>query len=276
MTQNRRFKKRVRARMAETGESYSAAYQLLRNITMEETPMTDSFQLVHNQDFGFSLELPSSWRDVGPDIYNSTFEVARYLRTPNKIHDGIVNVFWDIPGESLRSLVEVGNSTPWDLNLKDLREEGITEVSTEELELGGRHAIRLDWATSFQDIEDWASRSYFMEVRGKYVCLNMGTSNRAQDAELYDRVAKSFDAIEKAVGIVLVRKSDTPSEFVAKVLEKVFAYTERRALQQSVRMNTINEAVVALVPENKTIEILKTVEELSRASGYGLTARTAS
>ncbi|MFT5210570.1 MAG: hypothetical protein ACI9CE_002296 [Flavobacterium sp.] len=103
MTQNRRFKKRVRASMTQTAESYSVAYQLLRNSTMEETSMADNFQTVTNHDFGFSLQLPASWRDVGPDIYNSAFEVSRFLRTSGKINDGIVNVFWDVPGESLQS-----------------------------------------------------------------------------------------------------------------------------------------------------------------------------
>ena len=98
MTQDRRCKKRVRARIAKTGESYTVAYQSLRKLMTEEESMVDKLKTVTNHDFGFSLQIPGGWRDVGPDIYNSAFEVARYLRTAGRIQDGIVNIFWDIPG----------------------------------------------------------------------------------------------------------------------------------------------------------------------------------
>lgn len=278
MTQNRTFKKRVRARMAETGESYSAANQLLRNSTlqdlvMEETSMTENLQLVTNQDFGFSLQLPATWRDVGPDVYNSTFKMVRYLRTSGKIHDGIVNVFWDIPGDSLRSLVEVGNPSTFDLSVKGLKDEGISDISTSDVEIGGREAIRLNWASPLGDIDDWASRSYFMCVRNKFVCLNMGTSDRVGDAELYDQVARSFSAIEDTIGIVLVRDEATPGDFVAEVLETAFQYSHRNALQRSIRMNTQQESVVALVEEKDAPRIIGLVAEQSQKAGYGLTAR---
>ena len=243
MTQDRRFKKRVRVRMAKTGESYSAAYQFLRNSTMEETSMTDEFNTVTNHDFGYSLQLPTSWRVVGPDIYNSAFEISRYLRTSGKIHDGIVNVFWDVPGESLQSLVDVGAPPIFDLSAKSLRSEGVTDISVSNLEIGGREAIRLDHAYKLGDIEDWASRSYFMRIRGKFVILNMGTSDRASDRALYDQIASSFNAIEDSVGIVLVRDEDTPGAFVAEVLEMTFQYPHRKALQRSIRMNTQRESV---------------------------------
>jgi hypothetical protein len=273
MTQDRRFKKRVRERMANTGESYSAAYQFLRNSTMEETSMTDEFKTVINHDFGYSLQLPTNWRDVGPDIYNSAFEVSRYLRTSGKIHDGIVNVFWDVPGESLHSLVEVGDPPIFDLSVKSLRNEGVTDISVSNLEIGGRETIRLDHAYKLGDIEDWASRSYFMRIRGKFVILNMGTSDRTSDRALYDQIASSFNAIEDSVGIVLVRGEDTPGAFVAEVLEMAFQYPHRKALQRSIRMNTQSESVVALIDENDATRIIELVAERSREAGYGLTAR---
>lgn len=278
MTQNRRFKKRVRARMAATGESYSAAYQLLRNSQLEEQPMTEQFQLINDQDFGYSLELPTSWRDVGPDIYNSTFEVARYLRKSGDIHAGIVNVFWDIPGDSLRSLTETGNSVGFDINLKDLKEEGVDEVSSTDTEIDGRESIRIDWATSLPEynVTDWATRSYFFKVRGKFVCLNMGTSTRKADAMLFDQIAASFCAIEDTVSIVLKQDTSTPADFVADVLESEFQYTKRKARQRSVRMSTQNESVVAIVSKQSADEIIESVASLSQQSGQSLTARVAS
>tara|TARA_R110002072_G_scaffold46082_10_gene127982 strand:- start:10324 stop:11064 length:741 start_codon:yes stop_codon:yes gene_type:complete len=240
---------------------------------MEELPMTERLQLVTHHDFGYSLQLPGSWRDVGPDIYNSAFEVARYLRNSPKIHDGIVNVFWDMPGESLQSLVEVGNPPIFDLSVESLRQEGITDISVSNVEIGGRQAIRLDWATPLGDINDWASRSYFMQIRDKFVCLNMGTSDRVGDCALYDQIANSFNAIEDTVGIVLVRDDSTPGAFVAEVLEKAFQYPQRKALQRSIRMNTQSESVVALIAETDAAQVIELVAEQSRQSGYGLTAR---
>jgi ATP-dependent Clp protease adapter protein ClpS len=206
---------------------------------------------------------------VGPDIYNSAYEVSRYLRTSGKIHDGIVNVFWDIPGESLQSLVEVGDF----LSVESLRTEGVTDISVSNLEIGGRKAIRLDHVYKLGDIDDWASRSYFMQIRRNFVCLNMGTSDRASDCALYDQIANSFNAIEDSVGIVLVRDDETPATFVVEVLEMTFRYPHRKALQRSVRMNTQHESVVALVEEGDAPRIIESVAEQSRKAGYGLTAR---
>ena len=274
MTQNRRFKKRVRTRMAQTGESYSAAYLALRNLNLEETPMTEPFQLVTNQDFGFSIDLPSSWRDVGPDIYNSAFEVAPYLRKSGNIHAGIVNIFWDLQGQStLRSLVDVGDTELFDLSVKGLTEEGIPEISTMDTELDGRETIRLDWAQPLGEIEDWASRSYFTKVRGKFICLNMGTSDRHGDAALFDHIASSFRVIEETVGIVLVRDASTPSSFVAEVLGSQFKYSKRKALQQSIRMNTQNESVVALVDHQDADQVIQSIAKLSQETGIRLSAR---
>ena len=42
MTQNKKFKRLVRARAAKTGESYATAYRHLRAPTTEESPMTNT------------------------------------------------------------------------------------------------------------------------------------------------------------------------------------------------------------------------------------------
>ena len=128
MTRNRRLKRRVRARIAKTGESYTTAMRHLRKHSPEEIRMADNaFQTIINHDFGFSLRIPSGWRDVGPDIYNSVYEVARYLRHAPRIHDGIVNIFWDVgPAESTRALAETGDCSVFDLNRECLEKEGIT------------------------------------------------------------------------------------------------------------------------------------------------------
>lgn len=273
MTQDRRFKKRVRARMAETGESYTTAYRNLRHHLTEETSMSQSLQTVTNHDFGYSLQIPESWRDVGPDLYNSPFEIARYLRNSPKIHDGIVNVFWDLGGESLRSLVERGNPDVFDLSVASLRDEGITDISVTDTWLGNLESIRLEYVYKLGDIDRWASRSYFAEVRGRFVCVNMGTSDLGSDADLYDAIALSFSAIENSVGIMLVRDDNTPGEFVAEVLEKTFNYQHRKAMQRSIQMNAQRESVVALVEADDAPAIVAAIAELSRERQYALTAR---
>lgn len=276
MTQNRRFKKRVRARIAKTGESYSTACGHLRKSNQEDDTMAENaFQTVINHDFGYSLRLPVGRRDVGPHIYNSVFEVARYLRNEPKIHDGIVNLFWDLPGESTRQLAETGEKSVFDLNRTCLEKEGVKDISIDEVTIGGRPATRLDHAYKLGDIDNWASRSYFMAVRNTFICLNMGTSDVDADRRLYDEIADSFKVIDDVASIVLARDADTPDDFITGLLEDTFAYQSNKAMQRLVRIKAQRESVVALVDAAKARGIVDTVNEKSRAAGYGLQCRIA-
>lgn len=260
--------------MAETGESYSTAYRRLRHSNLEED-MTEPLNVVTNHDFGFSLKLPESWRDVGPDVYNSPLEVARYLRHSGNLHAGIVNIFWDIPGDSIDSLVVTGGPSNCDISIKGLQEYGIHAVTRTELELDSRRTICLSFQETLGDIKAWASQAYFLEIRGKLVCVNLGTSTLEQDKALYEQIISSFRAIEDPVGIVLTRDMKTPSEFVSDILQTEFRYTKRNAVQRATRMDTQQEAVVALVHQQEALTVIESVSKRSAAAGYGLSARVA-
>jgi len=239
----------------------------------------NEFHTVTNHDFGYSLSLPSTWRDVGPDIYNSVFEVARYLRNQPHIHDGIVNLFWDIPGDSPCAAAERGDPDVFDLSRESLEKEGVRDISISETRIGDRDAVRLDHAYHLRhkdiDIEHWASRSYFMSVRDTLVCLNMGTSSVDDDRELYDRIAGSFSVIEDAASIVIARGDDVPDDFLAELLESIFDYRRDRARQRVVRMKAQGESVVALVEAVDAPSIVASVARQSAAAGYSLDCRIA-
>jgi ATP-dependent Clp protease adapter protein ClpS len=273
MTHDRRFKKRVRARIAETGESYTVAYQHLRHLSSEETSMSENkFQKITNHDFGYSLQIPSGWRDVGPFIYNSAFEVARYLKKDDDLHEGIVNIFWGFPGKSTRWLAETGDASVFDLSQAGLEKEGIKKTSISETHIGNRPATRLNWESN---TGDWSTRCYFMAVRDTFICLNMGSREPTRDCQLFDEIANSFDAIEDTAGIVFVRDDKTPASFVTNLLEEVFDYRHDQATQRLVRINAQRESVVALVPKVEASQIVSALNERSKAAGYSLTCRTA-
>jgi ATP-dependent Clp protease adapter protein ClpS len=275
MTHDRRFKKRVRARIARTGESYTVAYQILRQQPSEEVAMTDhKVQIINNHDFGYTIEVPSTWRDAGPDIYNSAFEIARYLRNAPAIHDGIVNIFWGLPGESRQSAAQTGDPKVFDLNRDCLEKEGVT-ATLKEVQLSGRSATRLDHAYKFGTIEHWASRSYFMEIRGAIVCLNMGTSDVNKDGPIFDWIAASFTPLENATGIILIHDGATPASIVSQLLVDKFGYTERRATQRLVKMTTQKESVVALVDSDQALQLAKSINKASLKNGYSLSCRVA-
>ena len=280
MTQDRRFKKRVRARIAKTGESYSTAYQHLRKLSSEETTMAENeFQTITNHDFGYTLRIPSDWRDVGPFIYNSAFEIARYVKTADNIHDGIVNIFWGFPGKSTRSLAETGvPSSEFNYSQASLEREGIKKTSVSETHIGDCPATRLDWEAdvNYRTTNFWSTRCYFMAVRDTFMCLNMGSPDPTRDRELYDEIANSFDVIENCVGIVFVRDDETPASFVTGLLEKAFDYRHDQATQRLVRINEQRESVVALVNASEADAVVQTLNEQSKDAGYSLTCRVAS
>lgn len=276
MTQNRRFKKRVRARIAKTGESYAAACRHLRRSNQEDANMAENeFQTIINHDFGYRLAIPVGWRDVGPHIYNSVFEIARYLRNEPRIADGIVNLFWDLPGASSRQLAESGDCAVFDLNRACLEKEGVTDISISEVTIGNRPATRLDHAYRLGDIDNWASRSYFMAVRNTFICLNMGTSSIEANSMLYDDIAASFHVVDEVASVLLVRDDKTPDTFIVDVLEHTFDYSHDKALQRLVLIKAQHECVVALVDASKAANIVDAVNAQSHSAGYSLRCRVA-
>jgi len=176
-----------------------------------------------------------SCRGLSPRM--AVFEVARYLRNAPVIHDGIVNVFWGLPTDSRQSAANTGDSDVFDLNKACLAKEGVT-ATVREVMLGSRPATRLDHAYKLGDIEHWASRSYFMEIRGAVICLNMGTSDVLKDGPMFDWIAESFKPIENITGIILIHDGQTPAAVVSQLLVDNFDYTPRKATQRLVKMTT--------------------------------------
>ncbi|MEM7366412.1 MAG: ATP-dependent Clp protease adaptor ClpS [Pseudomonadota bacterium] len=271
MTHDRRFKKRVRARIAKTGESYTTAFRHLR--TSEESRMTEINELkpLVEHDFGYSLLIPSSWRSYAADIYNSPLEVARYMRDGPDVAPGIVNVFWNTPGESPRAIAEKQKEY---LENAEIEGQTFKEFAVDDMKIDGRAVTRLYSRSKLGTIENWVSRSHFMAVRGVHICLNMATPNDEADATLYERIAESFSVIERATAIVLEHDGETPVDFVSDLLVEHFSYRSDQATQRMVRINAQRESVVSLVDASQAETIVAEINGKIAEAGHSLRCRT--
>lgn len=77
MTARKRFKQRVRARAAKTGESYAVARRQLDHRPGQE-PKVPEFRNVTNTLHGFAIDLPEGWREVPPEALATHWQVASF------------------------------------------------------------------------------------------------------------------------------------------------------------------------------------------------------
>ena len=264
MTRNRRFKKRVRARIAHTGESYSTACRRLRQLASEEL-MQETLTTLNGHDFGYQIDIHENWRDVGTDRYNSPFEVARYVRNNDRLHDGIVNIFWDLEGDNAR---EVAARTQ-----AELKAEGVTESELLDVTLGDRPAVLHAHAYPLHDIEHWASRTHYIDVGARIACVNLATEDIEADAELFDRIGQSFRAVDDAVGIVLSHDDAASESFVKSVLVDVFNYVPAETTRRCVRIRAQRESIVAMVDRSRLADIEEDLASRGNAAGHPLQYR---
>lgn len=270
MTRDRRFKKRVRARISQTGESYSTACRRLRLLaseerTMQETSTQETLTTVSGHDFGFEIDIPENWRDMGPDRHNSPFEVARYQRNKDRLHDGIVNIFWHMDADSPRAMAEKVQA--------QMKEKGLKESTLSDVTLGDRPALLHEHAYPLLDMEHWASRTHYLDVGGHVVCVNLATDNIGRDADLFDRIAPTFRAEDDTVGIVFSYDEAVPEPFVTTVLQEVFNYAPAEAVQRFVRMRTQRECVVAMVARVSAGTVQADLTARAAAAGHPLPCR---
>ena len=68
MTVDKSLKRLIRARMNETGETYTAARQFF--LSSEENIMSGTkYKRVTKAELGFELEIPNDWIEVDPDLH---------------------------------------------------------------------------------------------------------------------------------------------------------------------------------------------------------------
>lgn len=258
MTARKALKRLIRARMKQTGESYTAARQFFldakENINM-------SMKTICNPDFGLSLHVPESWEEREPDLNNGPFEIMRFVRSDG---DRFACSVFRPQGNDPRALAEA--------NQADLATKGFNDFALADITLSNREAVKLDFQ---KPTDGTARRHYFIPLKGQLFVLTLATRQIEEDARLFDQIAASLDVIADPVSIVLRKEDDTPASFVVDTLEGLFGYSHSKALRTAVRIDSQCEGVVALVAKQDAAALVDQVTQRATTEGVSLQCRIA-
>ncbi len=184
MTADRDLKKLVRARSGNTGESYAVARRRLLERPPGGNMESASLHAVERPDLGFTIWVPESWTEFPPQPSNSSHEVARFRYRDEGRHICLVFRQPGRPGFTPQFLAEESR--------RRLEGKGFEHFSTEELTLGGRAAVRMNYDTARFDFGPWFVREYFLVAEDVGFSLGLGTSRPKLDATTYDEMAERF------------------------------------------------------------------------------------
>src|SRR5688500_16995894 len=110
MTARKRFKRRVRARAAKTGESYMVARRLLEHRCGLEQALSES-NTITDQLHGFALDLPEGWNRVDPSVTASHWQVAAFDGSEEHAHRYAALLILPTGGRSLDEIATSAVST---------------------------------------------------------------------------------------------------------------------------------------------------------------------
>jgi hypothetical protein len=210
MTARTRLKRLVRARMARTGESYTAALRALRGQPKEGVPIMN-IELRTNEvpEAGFALDTPLDWVYSPPDA-NDPSLVARFAP---EVGGRVAAVF-----HHRRGLGNLSNRDVARMTLEVISEGGYGNFATEDVGLAGREGVLL---TSERDDDGrlWAMRYYIARDSDEVWVLGLGTYDRVGDRALLDAVAASFRILADAQPVA-ERFDDHFAPAVAAVLAR--------------------------------------------------------
>ena len=273
MTVNKSLKRLIRARMKQTGESYSTARRFF--LRSEENKNMSDFELktVTNNDYGFTLDVPVDWHELEPDLNNGPFEIARINRDTEDSLYGSIAVFKPQPGDP-RSVAE--------LNKADLATKDFDNLEVSELVLSGRSVAQLTCdkpkskrrSKPHSPVQHHWVRSYFIPVGSHLFVVGLSTPDPEVDKLLFDKVAASFNAIEDRAGIVFEKSTNVTMTFMRRLLEDAFGYTQNRALRKAVAIDAQGESIVAIVERKKADEVVMEINARAKSAGVPFGCRT--
>jgi hypothetical protein len=186
MTREKDFKRKVRDEARRTGRSYADARRLLLDTRPGGPAMTESQKTTtNNPRFGYSLTLPAGYHEFPADSTHSPWEVARFLRRDHTSHLCLV---FRMPGR-----VGLDAREPALRSKARLEAKGFVDFALSEVELGKRHGTLLTFQRSADNKEPWSAREYFVTAGSLIYCLGLGSGDRSGDAEVFDRIAQSFE-----------------------------------------------------------------------------------
>jgi hypothetical protein len=188
MTANRNLKRHVRARMARTGESYTAALRHLRRMPTEGSPMPEPSETVWRQvakpEFGFAVWVPEHWEERAPNLRNSPWETARFTEPGDRRHTVIV---FRNPVFRPRTAREHAEAIK-----ESLTGAGFVDFEIAEVPVAGRSGARVDCARHDAG-RVWAVREYLVPTDEAVFCLGLGSAIPEDDLALFDELAARFE-----------------------------------------------------------------------------------
>lgn len=190
MTANKNLKRRVRARMARTGESYTAALRQLRRNAAEEPAMAEptvpeiAWRQVVKPEYGYAVWVPLNWEERPPNLKNSPWETARFAEPDDRRHSVIV---FRTPVFRRRTPLEHAESIR-----ESLAGAGFAEFEIVETTVAGRPGVRLDCARRDAG-RVWSVREYLVRTDEASFCLGLGSAIPDEDGALFDELAARWE-----------------------------------------------------------------------------------
>ena len=149
----------------------------------------------------------------------------------------------------------------------ELKAKGIVESELLNVTPRDRPAALHAHAYPLLYMEHWASRTHYLEVGGRIVCVNLATEDIERDADLFDRIGQSLRAVDDAVGVVLAYDDTTEEALFKSILVEVFNYVPPEATRRYVRIRAQRECVVALVDRSRVGEIEAALTSRAESAG---------
>lgn len=138
-----------------------------------------------SSDWKFSIDIPTGWNRFPPVSSNSPYEVVRFESTENGVKELLI-VFREPRDPSTSPMA-------WADRIQQiLSKGGFGNFLVGKTTIGSREVVTLDFDKTMPGIGTWSCRHYMIEDGSLRYVLGFGTSQRAQMADLRDRVAKSF------------------------------------------------------------------------------------
>ena len=185
MTQDKNFKREVRAYALRTGRSYASARRLLLSRSRGGAVMESvAFKLISKQEAGFAVRVPEGWSEFPPVLSHSPYEVARFAYRDHTDHMCIVFRLPGSPGLDPRGTAERSQAA--------LTKKGFGNFTLTKAHVGSRPGVRLTFDKP-TETGVWASREYFVTAGSLVYCLGLASGDPEGDAATFDAVAAEFE-----------------------------------------------------------------------------------
>jgi hypothetical protein len=187
MTQDKDFKKVVRRRAHQSGESYTEARRKVLSRQVDPPVLSAGLRRVDKPDLGLTVFVPDDWAEFPPQPANNPYEVARFQHheaAARRIclifrHPGSTGLSPQVPAGLVRAKREASRFC-------------FANFTTEELDVAGWPAVRMEYDSDQFDFGRWFVRDYFLVVRNVVVEFSLGTTAPADDAETFNLMVGSF------------------------------------------------------------------------------------